>query len=401
MKPKNQPRSYVGIHEFFLDQELLLFSDLNGSLYRLNTSAAFIWCHQAEGFSIQDTIRAMVDTFGVSAEKAQSDVQASLSEWRHLGLLGALNTVPATENSLPKTENSKSADAKYHPQRLTLAYPYEYCYRLGSGCFQVRFSTLEAQQAVHPIIAHLEIAPNTRCNSIFDITKDSEGYLLSRDFTPLATCQNLRELGPLVHGELLVAACKSSECLAIIHAAAMAKGNYAVLLPGDSGSGKSTLAAGMLATGYGYLSDEIVLLTSCPYRVFPLPLSIGLKEGAWPVLSPVYPILEELPIYQRQDGKKIRYLAPHDISNQATMGYSVRQIIFPSYVAGITTHVQPIGRAEAFNRIAEGGYDVNRRLNSTTIAELVNWISNIECWELCYSSLAESIDHIGELTRVY
>ncbi|QBQ54432.1 PqqD family peptide modification chaperone [Nitrosococcus wardiae] len=398
MKPNNQHKSYVGIHEFFLDKELLLFSDLNGNLYRLNTSAAFIWCHQAEGFSTQEIIHAMVDTFGISAEKAQSDVRASLSEWRHLGLLYDHNTVPATENFLPRMENSKPAGVGHHPQRLTLTHAYKHCYRFGSVCFQVRFANLETKQIVHPIIAHLEIASNTPCNSVFDITKESEGYLLSRNFIPLATCQDLREVGPLVHGELLVTACKSSECLAIIHAAAMAKGNYAILFPGDSGSGKSTLAAGMIAAGYRYLSDEIVLLTSHPYHVLPISLSIGLKEGAWPVLSPFHPIIEKLPIYHRQDGKKIRYLAPHDISNQVTISYPVRQIIFPCYIAGITTYVQPIGRAEALNRIAEGGYDVNSRLNSTTISELVNWISNIECWELRYSSLPEAINHIQKLT---
>jgi hypothetical protein len=381
-----------GIHEFFLDEELLLFSEADANLYRLNTSAAFIWCHQAEGNSAQEISQALADIFNISPEEAEVDVLASLTEWRHLGLLGSAPALSGRKIS-PQEESLAIGTAIKHHTTIALPHTkvYEHRYVVAHTCFRVRFPTLMAEQTVHPILAHLEVAKTTPFDIVFDIIPDADGYLLSQDSIPIAGCQSLEQLGPIVHAELLITACKSAKCLAIIHAAAITNGHDAFLFPGDSGSGKSTLAAALLTKGYGYLSDEIGLLTPYPYRILPVPLSIGVKEGAWPVLASLHPLIKKLPTYRRLDGKKVRYLPPKRISTRLSDGHPVKRIFFPCYQTDIATQIRPISRAEALYRIAEGGYDVNRRLSATTVAELIQWISTIECYEIHYSCLTEAL----------
>lgn len=398
MKTENGHTSTADVHEFFLDEELILFSGLNRNLYRLNTTAAFIWCHHAEGFSPHETIRALTDAFRVPAAKAEANVRGSLSQWRNLGLLDAPPTLP---HSLRPQENAEPIPpSAFLRPKPPLAHAGERRYQLAGTGFQVCFATPEIEAVVHPLFAHLEAPRPAPIEEIFALVQSAEGFLIWRNSVPFACCQELRELAPLVHGELLATVCKSAECLAVIHAAAVTKDNHAILFPGDSGSGKSTLAAALITAGYGYLSDEIALLTRRPHGITPVPLSIGLKEGAWPILSSFHPGLMELPIHQRQDGKKIRYLPPVNLPQQAVPDYPVKQIIFPRYQASKATSIRPISRAEALYRIAEGGYNVNGHLNTATVSELVRWIGGIKCYEICYSSLPEALSHVAELISI-
>ncbi len=385
----------VGIHEFFLDEELLLFSEQDYNLYRLNTSAAFIWCHYLEGFSIQRTIQALVNDFEISAEKARCDVLTSLTKWRQLGLLDAPNALLRTPPRLARTLTTIASD---QARASSITFAQEHCYRLANLCFQIRFATPAIAQAVHPLFAHLAVDSTIPANTGFDIITHSEGYLLLRNAALVARCKHLRELGPIVHGEVLATTCKSTDSLAVIHAAAITNGTHTILFPGDSGSGKSTLAAALITAGYGYLSDEIALLSHRPYRVLPVPLSISLKEGAWSALSSLHPMIEKLPIYHRQDGKKVRYLPPPSIPTQTATDYPVTRIIFPRYMANTAPQVRTISRAEALCRITEGGYTVNGYLSAATVSDLVTWISGIECYEMYYSSSSQALSYTQKLT---
>jgi hypothetical protein len=66
-----------------------------------------------------------------------------------------------------------------------------------------------------------------------------------------------------------------------VHAAVVADGARAVLLPGRSFSGKSMLAAALVRAGATYYSDEFAVLDRRGY-VHPYPRPIALRDGAAP-----------------------------------------------------------------------------------------------------------------------
>lgn len=65
-----------------------------------------------------------------------------------------------------------------------------------------------------------------------------------------------------------------------VHAAVVACGDRALLLPGPSFAGKSTLAAALLDTGLGYLSDEYAVLDAAgSVYAYPRPLTTRTDAG--------------------------------------------------------------------------------------------------------------------------
>lgn len=51
-----------------------------------------------------------------------------------------------------------------------------------------------------------------------------------------------------------------TSCRFTIHAGAVTTGRGCLLFPGSHGSDKTTFTASLIAAGFGFLSDEIVLL---------------------------------------------------------------------------------------------------------------------------------------------
>ncbi|OGL59230.1 MAG: hypothetical protein A3I72_14945 [Candidatus Tectomicrobia bacterium RIFCSPLOWO2_02_FULL_70_19] len=63
-----------------------------------------------------------------------------------------------------------------------------------------------------------------------------------------------------------------------IHAAAVARGDRAILLIGDSHSGKSTLALHLLLRGYQFMTDETVLVEPASLELRPFPRNLVVRE---------------------------------------------------------------------------------------------------------------------------
>jgi hypothetical protein len=66
--------------------------------------------------------------------------------------------------------------------------------------------------------------------------------------------------------------------LFFLHAAVVARGGYAVVVPAPSGTGKSTLALALLSRGFSYLSDELAPIDLTTFAVNPFRHAVCLKS---------------------------------------------------------------------------------------------------------------------------
>lgn len=74
----------------------------------------------------------------------------------------------------------------------------------------------------------------------------------------------------------------------VLHAGGVERGGRAVLVAGRMEAGKSTLTAGLLHRGFGYLSDEAVVVgADLTVEGYAKPLSID--PGSWPILRYLEP----------------------------------------------------------------------------------------------------------------
>ena len=96
------------VHSFLLEDELLLFSEHSRAIYRLNTSAALIWCCFEEGLDQQSISAELSKTYELSAAEAETVISTALSEWETLGLVGQGNkhSTPPHRSSVRNTRHS-------------------------------------------------------------------------------------------------------------------------------------------------------------------------------------------------------------------------------------------------------------------------------------------------------
>jgi hypothetical protein len=385
------------VHEYPLSDELVLFSEESGRLYRANATAALIWQGIRAGLKRQDIVTILTEAFNISKEKITLGLDEILSQWRSHGLLDsdplsfeAYNH--STDDHLPSAEYTRTIPP---PNQKSI----ETYYRILDSRIALRLPGTEEAQLVHPIIVHLKIPKLTKCNLNLEVRRSTDHYVLLRDGSPIDWCDDDRGLAPLVHANILVLAYELSNCLSGIHAAAVVWKDYCILMPALSGSGKSTLTSALVGNGFQYCSDDMVLLTQKPVRVRPATLSIGLKSGSWDLLSKYHPMLALLPTHIRNDGRSIRYLPPptNELTNNPTTMLTISHIVFPSYQSGNNVTVRPISQAEGLCRIAEAGYDVHGGLSVARVQQLVDWIAKIPCYEFHYSNLGKAVDALKSL----
>lgn len=275
-------------------------------------------------------------------------------------------------------------------------YYSDHRYRLLDTCFRIRCSSTEIERLTHPIVAHLEAPSETLFDITLDVIEDGNRYHLLANSILVASCSEPAELGPIVHANISLSAYESVTCLIGIHAAAVRNGNECILLPGASGNGKTTLTAALMCSRFPYLTDELALLMHGSHQIRSAPVSLCLKRGAWSVLAPFHPVINNLPIHWRDDGNAVRYLAPPavDLATGVKQSYPVRRMIFPLYQPGGRTTFVPLTSAEALHRLTEAGYDVKGRLRADCIGQLVNWIAKLDCYELKFNFLHEAVSRL-------
>lgn len=383
---------------FFLNDEAVLFSTSRQQLYRLNTTAAFIWCCCEEGLTSEVVAEEVASTFKIPISLARRDVLSTLAAWKALGV--AAGQEPSDMHPVSEDEALAPIEFPCTISFLTKqADKRERRYRLLDSYFRICFANAVAERIVHPVLAHLEVQADTACHIALDIIEDKQGYILLQDAILIDECSASEQLAPLVHAHILFTAYRSADCLMAIHAAAISKGDKCILFPSASGNGKSTLTAALIHSGFEYLTDELAVLTRGTYQIRPLSVSLSIKQGSWSVLAPLYPHIHDLPIHLRKDGKRVRYLPPSRVipSNHSRQSYPLQCVVFAKYQAKVKTTITPITPADALCRLTEAGYDVNDRLDAARIGELVSWIAGLDCYELQFSRLPEAISQIEGL----
>jgi hypothetical protein len=167
-----------------------------------------------------------------------------------------------------------------------------------------------------------------------------------------------------------------------------------VLLPADKGSGKSTLVAGLVRSGFGFLSDEIGVLDPASGRLHPFPRPISLKEGSLPVfpelISP-----EDGSLYAAPRG----YVRASKIRPGSMGGpCDVRFVIVPKYKDGSTTRLTPLSQAETAKELWVNGINI-AHFGSRALPVLTELVRRARGYRLVSGDLEEAVNVVNEVTN--
>lgn len=123
-----------------------------------------------------------------------------------------------------------------------------------------------------------------------------------------------------------------------------------LLIVGESGSGKSTLATGLIRQGWGYLSDEVVLLRLQSEGVEALALCKGFYVTASAVVAYAdLPLGEE--IAANSGGRKRRIGIEDAYPGQYVSGCLPRVLLFSRIVPQAHSSLLPLGRLNALKHL--------------------------------------------------
>lgn len=377
------------VHSFFLGDDCVLLCERTQRIHLLNTSAAVIWCHAADGPDVETITRRVAETLGIGAAEASGFVAAAVADWSARGLLAdACEGTAAGEAATPIPAPRAAVAGGY-------GITSEHSYRLLGTTFRLRFTAAEQAAVVHPVLAHLA-SGEARWDIAADVVATGGQLVLRRDGLEHGACGGIEELAPLVKGFVWTSAVNRHDFFLGIHAAVVGGPSGALLLPGDPGSGKSTLAAALMAAGFQYFSDEMALLTG-DLRVLPVPFALCVKESGRAVLGARFPALHTLPVHLRADGKRVVYLPP--TGTQAPPQAPVRAIVFPRYVAGAPTVCRPIPKAAALARLMTQCLVIRQRLTPQRVRAMIGWIAAVPCFEAVVGSLDDGVAALASLVR--
>jgi hypothetical protein len=181
---------------------------------------------------------------------------------------------------------------------------------------------------------------------------DSQTAHVLRDGEPLYRDLRLHDLIACLMHDLTVTFITRCRQHLVFHAAGLACGEHGLILCGKSGSGKSTLAAWLTASGFDFLTDELVAVALDRDVMSGLARPIGLKVGSAFVWQHWLDETARQSLTRLPTGTAL--LDPERLrSGCVRASVQPRILLFPCYVADEPFAARQLSAAEAAFRLMQ------------------------------------------------
>jgi hypothetical protein len=171
----------------------------------------------------------------------------------------------------------------------------------------------------------------------------------------------------------------------VLHAAALAQDENAILLSGQGGSGKSTLAAWLTADGLQYLTDEVLEISLDGKLIQTFPRSIFLKHGSAFVWQ--NRLRSTKSTYFLRFADNAAWIDPH-LFNPIPPAYHAapRLLIFPHYIPDAQLQFKKLTTGEALFFILQNVTNA-RNLPLHGMDAATNLARQVTAYTLTYSDI--------------
>lgn len=216
---------------------------------------------------------------------------------------------------------------------------------------EIGFNNQFSSDLVHFLFQDLSLQNSIPPKAKFDVVAAGNKPTLSlwQDDKRLYFGDSLYKLAYILINEVIYHCVRNNKTHLAIHAGSVCKDNQGVLFPGNSGAGKSSLTAWLTTKGCGYLSDELVLLSTSG-RITPFTRPISFKASN----------LNLIPTITRPDHEHIiaddhGAMVPHRLLNAdfSIVSPDTTLIIFPRFRQNHENHMQEISPAKSCKMLME------------------------------------------------
>ena len=179
----------------------------------------------------------------------------------------------------------------------------------------------------------------------------------------------------------------------VLHAGCLSGPNGAVVLPGTAGSGKTTLTAGLVAAGWGYLSDELGLVDPDGRRVESFARPLCMTRNSVDLFPGLGDRLDPLLASERCDKLQVPASALRDAPFAETT--TLRAVVFPRYEPGAKTVSEPLRKPETLLALLPNTFDLDGR----RLGVLARLCRAVPGYRLVSGDIDEAIAEVVRLSR--
>jgi len=185
--------------------------------------------------------------------------------------------------------------------------------------------------------------------------------------------------------------------LLMLHAAGVERNGNAILFPASPGDGKSTLCTALIHSGWRLLSDEFGLVRPADGQLLPLPRLIPLKNESIDVIRAFCRDAAIGPSFHgTRKGTVAHVQPPTDSIRRAHEPARPRWLVFPRWMQGASTALEPMSKSQAFLMVATNAF--NYEVLDEAAYRLVSGIvGSCDAYSLVYSDLSEAVEVLGKL----
>lgn len=180
----------------------------------------------------------------------------------------------------------------------------------------------------------------------------------------------------------------------LLHAGAVERDGFALVLPAMPGSGKSTLTAALSQRGWRLLSDEFGAYDPSVGMFQAVLKPIALKNESIAVIRRFAPDAVIGPEFPKTRKGTVAHLAP--TSDAAMRRHEVARpgaIVLPRWEAGAVTRLEPLPQSAVFPALAFNAFNYSV-LGADGFRSAVQLVRQCLAWQLVYGELEEALGAI-------
>jgi hypothetical protein len=268
-------------------------------------------------------------------------------------------------------------------------------YSINKNIFEISFVSRALEYAIHQSFAHLEVKKPKKIDfQLETFSTGTSSVLKIADRAWVEEDANLLRRRIFIEITGLLYGKTDEDWLSFVHGSVVSNGKESIILSTACGSGKSTMAALLCNKGLQFVTDDYVPIDARFCKVYPFPAALSVKDGAFPILLPLFKQLETAEVFHfRGSNKTVRYL-PFAADKSFFKPLPVRNIIFIQYNPEKSFSFRKVPVLEAIRRFNEEAWV---SFSPAHALKFINWFPNLNCYELEYSDNDRAIKAIKGL----
>jgi HprK-related kinase A len=182
-----------------------------------------------------------------------------------------------------------------------------------------------------------------------------------------------------------------------LHAAAVSRGDRAIIMPGLPGAGKSTLCAALGLSGWRILSDEHAMVRPDTTQVLSLCRPVSLKNESIEAIKSFSKNAIFGPVSKETHKGVVAHMkADLQADSHDTKYLQAAAMVFPRYARDEPQRLSPRRRTDSFILAAYHSFNYSLLCEAGFEAMKI-LIESIECFDLVYHDLDWAVNAVNEL----